>query len=116
LTETFAAGAGAGNGTLIFNGQTYPFLILGSVVGPGMDRMTAAGKVYKLTTANDFGGRYTQGSDAAACLGDATVSFGWRTMPVSSCTSTARAREPRTQMVAAFLLLRAGRWSNRTLE
>src|SRR4029077_20434704 len=63
LTETFVGGAGAGTGTLTFNGQTYPFQLIGSVIGPGgADRITASGEVYKLSNVNDFGGRYTQGS------------------------------------------------------
>jgi hypothetical protein len=66
LTETFVGGAGAGGGTLTFNGQTYPIQLIGSVIGPGgADRITASGEVYKLSNVNDFGGRYTQGSGAA---------------------------------------------------
>jgi hypothetical protein len=43
-------------GTLTFNGQTYPFRLLGSVIGPGggADRITASGEVYKLSNVNDF--------------------------------------------------------------
>ncbi len=66
LTETFVAGYGGGSGTLSFNGQTYPFRLLGSVIGPGgADRITASGEVYKLTNVADFAGRYTQGSGSA---------------------------------------------------
>jgi hypothetical protein len=66
LTETFVAGAGEGSGTLTFNGQTYPFRLIDSVIGPGgADRITASGEVYKLSNVNDFGGRYTQGSGTA---------------------------------------------------
>jgi hypothetical protein len=66
LTETFVAGAGAGSGTLIFNGQSYPFNLIGLVIGPGgADRITASGEVYKLSNVSDFPGRYTQGSGAA---------------------------------------------------
>jgi hypothetical protein len=66
LTETFAAGYGGGRGTLNFNGGTYPFTLVGAVVGPGgAERVTAAGEVYKLANLNDFGGRYTQSSGAA---------------------------------------------------
>ena len=57
---------GGGSGTLAFNGQTYPFQLIGSVIGPGgADRITASGEVYKLSNINDFAGRYTQGSGAA---------------------------------------------------
>lgn len=66
LTETFVAGAGAGRGTLTFNGQSYPFILIGSVMGPGgADRITASGEVYKLANSSDFPGRYTQGSGSA---------------------------------------------------
>jgi hypothetical protein len=66
LTETFVAGAGGGSGTLTFNGQTHPFRLFGSVIGPGgADRITASGEVYKLSNVNDFAGRYTQGSGPA---------------------------------------------------
>ena len=66
LTETFVAGAGAGKGTLTFNGQSYPFVLVGSVIGPGgADRITASGEVYKLANVSDFAGRYTQGSGSA---------------------------------------------------
>jgi hypothetical protein len=66
LTETFAAGYGGGRGTLTFNGGTYPFTLVGAVVGPGgAERVTAAGEVYKLANLNDFAGRYTQSSGAA---------------------------------------------------
>lgn len=63
LTEDFLTGYAVGRGTLTFNGQTYPFLLVGSVIGPGgADRITASGEVYKLAAVNDFPGRYTQGS------------------------------------------------------
>jgi hypothetical protein len=67
LTETFVAGTSAGSGTLTFNGQTYPFRLLGSVIGPGggADRITASGEVYKLSNVNDFQGSYAQGSGPA---------------------------------------------------
>ena len=66
LDETFAAGYGGGRGTLTFNGGSYPFTLVGAVVGPGgAERVTAAGEVYKLANLSDFDGRYTQSSGAA---------------------------------------------------
>jgi hypothetical protein len=66
LNETFAAGYGGGRGTLSFNGASYPFTLVGAVVGPGgAERVTAAGEVYQLANLSDFGGRYTQSSGAA---------------------------------------------------
>jgi hypothetical protein len=35
LTEAFVGGAGVGKGVLTFKGKTYPFRLLGSVIGPG---------------------------------------------------------------------------------
>jgi hypothetical protein len=66
VTETFVAGAGGGSGTLTYNGQSYPFRLIGSVMGPGgADRITASGEIYKLSNVSDFDGRYTQGSGVA---------------------------------------------------
>jgi hypothetical protein len=66
VSETFVAGVGEGSGTLYFSGQTYPFKLLGSVIGPGgAERINASGEVYKLAKVSDFGGRYTQSSGAA---------------------------------------------------
>ena len=66
LTEMFAAGYGGGSGTLTFHDQSYPFRLIGAVVGPGgAEKVTASGEVYKLTKIGDFGGRYTQSSGAA---------------------------------------------------
>jgi hypothetical protein len=66
LNETFAAGYGGGSGTLSFNGGSYPFKLVGAVVGPGgAEKVTASGEVYKLSNLADFGGRYTQYSGKA---------------------------------------------------
>lgn len=66
LNETFAAGYGGGSGTLTFNGQTYPFRLVGAVLGPGgAERLATSGEVYKLSKVGDFAGRYTQSSGKA---------------------------------------------------
>jgi hypothetical protein len=66
ITEDFLAGLGGGSGSLYFNGQTYPFKVLGSVVGPGgASKITASGPVYKLASVADFPRRYTQSSGSA---------------------------------------------------
>ena len=63
LAENFIGGAGAGNGTLTFRGQAYPFRLVGTVVGPGgAARIQASGDVYGLTRIEDFAGIYTQGT------------------------------------------------------
>jgi hypothetical protein len=49
-----------------FNGVSYPFTLVGAVVGPGgAERVTASGEVYKLANVQDFAGRYTQFSGSA---------------------------------------------------
>lgn len=63
LAENFLGGAGAGNGTLTFRGQSHPFRLVGAVVGPGgAARIQASGDVYGLTRIEDFAGIYTQGT------------------------------------------------------
>ncbi|MBV8287844.1 MAG: hypothetical protein JOZ35_13080 [Hyphomicrobiales bacterium] len=67
ITEDFVTGLGGGNGTLYFQGQSYPFKVVGSVAGPGggLEKITASGPVYKLASVADFAGRYTQSTGAA---------------------------------------------------
>jgi len=67
ITEDFVAGLGGGNGTLEYQGQTYPFKVLGTVAGPGggVSKISASGPVYKLASVADFPGRYTQSTGKA---------------------------------------------------
>lgn len=67
VTEDFVAGLGGGSGRLEFQGRTYPFQLVGTVVGPGggLSKTTALGEVYKLASLADFPGRYTQSTGAA---------------------------------------------------
>jgi hypothetical protein len=67
ITEDYVAGLAGGRGTLYFNGQTYPFKSLGSIAGPGggVDKITASGPVWKLTSIADFPGRYSQSTGPA---------------------------------------------------
>jgi hypothetical protein len=66
VTEDFVAGMGGGSGTLYFQGQTYPFRFVGTVVGPGgVEKITASGPVYKLASVGEFAGRYTQSTGKA---------------------------------------------------
>lgn len=62
ITENFVTGLGGGTGSLEYQGQNYPFKVLGTVVGPGggVSKITASGPVYKLASLADFPGRYTQ--------------------------------------------------------
>jgi hypothetical protein len=66
ITEDFVAGLGGGTGTLYYQGQTYQFILAGSVFGPGgVAKISASGEVYKLASIADFPGRYTQSTGAA---------------------------------------------------
>ena len=67
ITEDFVTGVGAGNGTLEYQGRTYPFKAFGSVVGPGggVEKISASGPAYKLASVADFPGRYTQSTGKA---------------------------------------------------
>jgi hypothetical protein len=42
ITEDFVTGLGGGNGTLFFQGQSYPFKVLGSVAGPAAESKRSA--------------------------------------------------------------------------
>jgi len=67
ITEDFVTGVGGGNGTLDFQGRSYPFKLVGTVAGPGggVEKISASGPVYKLNNVADFGGRYTQSTGPA---------------------------------------------------
>src|SRR5262249_9026016 len=67
ITEDFVAGLEGGSGTLEYQGRRDPFKVLGTVAGPGggVDKVSASGPVYKLTSVSDFAGRYTQSTGKA---------------------------------------------------
>ncbi|MBK8535026.1 MAG: hypothetical protein IPL59_07760 [Candidatus Competibacteraceae bacterium] len=66
LTETVAAGMTGGTGSLTFQGRTYPFKVVGTVVGPGgASRVQASGEVYRLNRLSDFAGPYSEGTGQA---------------------------------------------------
>jgi hypothetical protein len=63
MLEVFAGGAGVGKGVLTFRGKTYPFKLIGTVVGPGsVSKLDVAGEVYKLDDISQFSGVYIQGT------------------------------------------------------
>ncbi len=65
MTEVFAGGAGVGKGTLAFKGKTYPFKLIGTVIGPGsVSKLDVAGDVYKLDDISQFSGPYVEGTGA----------------------------------------------------
>ncbi len=66
MTETVAAGMTGGSGSLTFQGRTYPFILIGSVAGPGgAAEISASGEVYKLNKLSDFEGLYSEGTGKA---------------------------------------------------
>ena len=63
MTELFAGGAGVGTGALTFKGKTYPFKLIGTVIGPGaVEKLDVSGEVYKLDDVKAFSGPYVQGT------------------------------------------------------
>ena len=57
LTELVAAGMTGGTGALTFQGRTYPFKVVGTVIGPGgASQVKASGEVYRLNRLSDFEG------------------------------------------------------------
>lgn len=65
MTQIFAGGGGVGRGTLTFEGQTYPFKLVGTVVGVGaISRVTASGDIYNLKDISEFSGAWIEGSGA----------------------------------------------------
>jgi hypothetical protein len=65
MTQVFAGGMGVGTGTLAFNGKTYPFKLLGTVMGPGsLSKISVSGDVYKLDDASQFSGVWVEGTGA----------------------------------------------------
>jgi hypothetical protein len=65
MTQIFAGGMGIGTGALTFKGKTYPFKLLGSVVGPGsISKISVTGDVYKLDDTSQFSGAWVEGTGA----------------------------------------------------
>ena len=66
LTELVAAGMTGGTGALTFQGRTYPFKVVGTVIGPGgASQVKASGEVYRLNRLSDFEGTYSEGTGQA---------------------------------------------------
>lgn len=63
LTEAFVGGAGIGKGVLNYQGNKYPFRLVGSVIGPGsISKLDVSGDIYKLDDISQFAGAYAQGN------------------------------------------------------
>jgi hypothetical protein len=67
MTQVFVSASGVGGGSLNFRGRTYPFTLIGSLIGPGaISTMQASGEVYKLTDVSLFSGPWIQGTGSLA--------------------------------------------------
>jgi hypothetical protein len=67
MTQAYLVGTGVGSGALEFRGRTYPFTLLGSLIGPGsISTMQASGEVYKLSDVSQFSGPWIQGTGSLA--------------------------------------------------
>jgi hypothetical protein len=65
MTQIFAGGMGVGTGALTFNGRTYPFKVLGTVIGPGsVSKIAVTGDVYRLDDPSQFAGVWVEGTGA----------------------------------------------------
>jgi hypothetical protein len=73
MTQAFLVGTGVGSGTLTFRGRTYPFTLIGSLIGPGaISTLQASGEVYKLSDVSQFSGAWIQGAGSLAVTTSAT--------------------------------------------
>jgi hypothetical protein len=67
MTQAFIAGTGVGSGRLAFRGRTYPFTLIGSLIGLGaISTMQASGEVYGLKDVSQFSGPWIQGTGRLA--------------------------------------------------
>jgi hypothetical protein len=71
-SKAIAIGVGVtwGDGTLTYQGKTYPFSVDGlSVVDLGISNITSSGEVFYLKDVADFSGNYAAGEAGAAIAG-----------------------------------------------
>jgi hypothetical protein len=67
MTQVFVSASGVGSGALNFRGRTYPFTLVGSLIGPGaISTMQASGEVYNLHDISQFSGPWIQGTGSLA--------------------------------------------------
>jgi hypothetical protein len=63
MTQLYLSATGFGSGTLRFRGGSYPFTMVGELVGLGaLSGIEAAGEVYNLHDLSQFSGAYIQGA------------------------------------------------------
>ena len=67
MTQVFVSASGVGSGSLRFRGRTYPFTLVGSLIGLGaISTMEATGEVYNLHDLSQFSGPWIQGTGSLA--------------------------------------------------
>ena len=67
MTQVCVSASGVGSGTLTFRGRTYPFTLIGSLIGVGaISTLQASGEVYKLRDVSQFSGPWIQGTGSLA--------------------------------------------------
>jgi hypothetical protein len=72
MTQVFLSSSGVGSGTLIFRGRTYPFTLVGSLIGLGaISTLQASGEVYRLNDVSQFSGPWVQGTGSLAIIAKA---------------------------------------------
>jgi hypothetical protein len=63
MSVMLVGGAGIGRGVLTFQGKTYPFRLICSVIGPGsLSKIDVSGDVFKLDNVSQFTRPYAQGN------------------------------------------------------
>jgi hypothetical protein len=73
MNQALISGTAFGTGVLTFQGQSYPFTILGTLIGPGaIAGLQASGAVYNLTDLSQFSGTYLQGTSGLAVAASIT--------------------------------------------
>lgn len=73
MTQAFVLGTGVGSGTLTFRGRSYPFTLIGSLIGVGaISTLQASGEVYRLNDVSQFSGPWIQGTGSLAITSKAT--------------------------------------------
>ena len=86
MTQVFLSSSGVGGGSLNFRGRTYPFTLVGSLIGLGaISTLQASGEVYNLHDISQFSGSSIQGTGASPSPPRRTEKSGSRTAMASSC-------------------------------
>jgi hypothetical protein len=73
MTQVFVSASGVGGGTLAFRGRSYPFTLIGSLIGVGaISTLQASGEVYRLNDVSQFSGPWIQDTGNLAVTSKAT--------------------------------------------